>query len=59
MPAHTGSLARRMMLIAAGWITILLLGGGLALDQTLTGLITHSFDDQMNYQLTAMMGSAA
>ena len=47
-----------MMLIAAGWITILLLGGGLALDQTLTGLITHSFDDQMNYQLTAMMGSA-
>jgi hypothetical protein len=26
---HTGSLARRMMLIAFAWITVLLLGGGL------------------------------
>ena len=47
-----------MMLIAAGWITVLLLGGGLALDSTLTALITHSFDDQMGYMLTAMVGSA-
>ncbi|MBU6268057.1 MAG: HAMP domain-containing histidine kinase [Sphingomonadales bacterium] len=47
-----------MMLIAAGWITLLLLGGGLALDQTLSGLITRSFDDQMGYMLTAMIGSA-
>jgi hypothetical protein len=30
-PQHTGSLSRRMMLIAAGWITILLLGGGIVL----------------------------
>ena len=47
-----------MILIAAGWITLLLLGGGIALDRTLTGLVTHSFDDQMGYMLTAMVGSA-
>ncbi len=55
---HTGSLSRRMMLIAAGWISILLLVGGLALDRTLTGLVTRNFDDQMGYMLTAMVGSA-
>ena len=55
---HTGSLARRMMLIAAGWISILLLLGGLGLDRTLTGLITRNFDDQLGYMLTAMVGSA-
>ena len=47
-----------MMLIAAGWITILLLGGGLTLDRTLAGLITRNFDDQLGYMLTAMIGSA-
>ena len=55
---HTGSLSRRMMVIAAGWISVLLLGGGLALDRTLTGLVTRNFDDQMSYMLTAMVGSA-
>jgi signal transduction histidine kinase len=55
---HTGSLSRRMMLIAAGWITILLLVGGLALDRTLTGLVTRQFDDQLAYVLTAMIGAA-
>lgn len=55
---HTGSLSRRMMLIAAGWIAVLLLGGGLALDQTLAGLVTRNFDDQLGYMLTAMVGSA-
>jgi hypothetical protein len=44
---HTGSLSRRMMLIAAGWISVLLLGGGLALDQTLTGQVTRNFDAQL------------
>jgi signal transduction histidine kinase len=53
---HTGSLSRRMMLIAAGWITILLLGGGIALDRTLTGLLERQFDEQLNYTLTAMIG---
>lgn len=55
---HTGSLARRMMLIAAGWISILLLVGGLALDRTLTSLVTHNFDEQLGYMLTGMIGSA-
>lgn len=47
-----------MLLIAAGWITVLLLGGGLALDQTLTGLVTRNFDEQLGYMLTAMVASA-
>ena len=56
-PPHTGSLSRRMMLIAAGWITVLLLGGGVALDRTLSALITRQFDEQLNYTLTAMIAS--
>ena len=55
---HTGSLSRRMMLIAAGWISILLLLGGVALDRTLAGLIEKNFDDQLEYMLTAMIGAA-
>ncbi|HEX5645132.1 MAG TPA: histidine kinase, partial [Erythrobacter sp.] len=47
-----------MMLIAAAWISFLLLAGGLALDRTLTGLITSNFDEQLGYMLTAMIGSA-
>ena len=47
LKAHTGSLSRRMMLIAAGWITILLLVGGIALDRTLANLITRNFDEQL------------
>ncbi|CAM3988093.1 histidine kinase [Novosphingobium lubricantis] len=47
-----------MLLIAAGWISVLLLGGGLALDQTLTGLVTRNFDEQLEYMLTAMVASA-
>src|SRR5690349_14485794 len=54
----TGSLARRMMLIAAGWISILLLGGGVLLDRTLTSQVTRSFDEQLGYMLTGMIGSA-
>jgi len=57
-PPHTGSLARRMMLIAAGWISILLLLGGVALDRTLTALVESQFDEQINYMLTAMIASA-
>ncbi|WP_292971738.1 HAMP domain-containing sensor histidine kinase [Novosphingobium sp.] len=57
-PLHTGSLSRRMMLIAAGWISVLLLGGGIALDQTLTGLVTRNFDAQLSYMLNGMIASA-
>lgn len=56
-PVNTGSLARRMMLIAAGWISFLLLAGGLALDHTVTGIVTRNFDDQLGYMLTGMIGS--
>jgi signal transduction histidine kinase len=55
---HTGSLSRRMMFIAAGWISILLLVGGLALNRTLTNLLTRQFNEQLDYVLTAMIGSA-
>ncbi len=55
---HTGSLARRMMLIATGWIAVLLLGGGIALDQTLTGVVTRNFDAQLSSMLNGMIGSA-
>ncbi len=56
--AHTGSLSRRMMLIALAWISILLLAGGVALDRTLNSYVTRSFDEQLEYILTAMVASA-
>ncbi len=52
------SLASRMMAIAAGWVALLLLGGGFALDRTITRLIESNFDDQLAFILTAMIGSA-
>jgi signal transduction histidine kinase len=55
---QTGSLARRMMLTAAVWISILLIVGGVALERTLTSLITRAFDEQLGYMMTAMIGSA-
>ena len=55
---HTGSLATRIMAIAAAWITVLLFVGGFGLDRTLTTLITRQFDDQLGYMLTGMVGSA-
>lgn len=47
-----------MLLIAFAWITLLLLGGGIALDRTLTGLVTRNFDDQLTYMQTAMVAAA-
>ena len=52
------SLARRMGLIAAGWIFVLLLGGGIALERTLTTQVEANFDEQLDYILTAMIASA-
>ena len=54
----TGSLSRRMIIIAAGWILLLLTGGGFALDRVLTSAVTRSFDDQLEYVLTALIASA-
>jgi signal transduction histidine kinase len=53
-----GSLARRMALIAAGWIFILLLVGGIALERTLSSQVESNLDDRLNYMLTAMIASA-
>src|SRR5690606_30350598 len=57
-PRHTGSLSRRMIVIAAGWIFILLLVGGLALDRTLTSQVRSQYDERLEYILTAMIASA-
>ncbi|WP_397606341.1 sensor histidine kinase [Sphingorhabdus sp.] len=54
----TGSLTRRMILTAAAWITILLIGGGAALDRVLTNSVEQNFDTQIEYVLTAMIASA-
>ena len=54
----TGSLARRMIAIAALWISVLLIGGGFALDRVLTGAITRNFDSGLEYVLIAMIRSA-
>ncbi|AOL94481.1 Sensor histidine kinase [Porphyrobacter sp. LM 6] len=47
-----------MVLIAAGWIFVLLLGGGIALERTFTRQVEANFDDQLDYILTAMIASA-
>ncbi|CAN5385783.1 sensor histidine kinase [soil metagenome] len=54
----TGSLSRRMIGVAAAWILILLIGGGIGLDRILANAITQNFDDQLDYVLTAMVASA-
>ncbi len=54
---HTGSLRRRLIVIAAGWILVLLLAGGFALDRALTNLVEDNFDEQLEYMLTAMVAS--
>jgi len=54
----TGSLGRRMIGMAALWIGILLLGGGIALDRVLVGAVSSNFDNQLGYVLTAMIASA-
>ena len=57
-PHTTGSLSRRMIGIAAGWILLLLMGGGFALDRVLVTAITLNFDDQLEYVLTSLITSA-
>lgn len=54
----TGSLARRMIAIAALWISVLLIGGGFALDRVLTSAITRNFDSNLEYVLIAMIRSS-
>ncbi|HEV7233062.1 MAG TPA: ATP-binding protein, partial [Sphingorhabdus sp.] len=47
-----------MILTAAVWITVLLIGGGAALDRVLTSSVEQNFDNQLEYVLTAMIASA-
>src|SRR5690242_15400560 len=54
----TGSLSRRMILVAAAWIMVLLTGGGYMLDRVLTSAVTRNFDDQLSYVLRALILSA-
>ena len=55
---RSGSLTRRMIGIAALWIGLLLGVGGYTLDRVLTSAITSNFDAQLDYVLTAMIGTA-
>src|SRR3546814_4885013 len=47
-----------MIAIAAIWISLLLVGGGFALDRVLTGAITRNFDAGLEYVLIAMIRSS-
>ena len=53
-----GSLTRRMIVVAALWITLLLLSGGFALDRVQTASIVRNFDDQLEYVLNAMIAAS-
>ena len=47
-----------MIGIAALWIMVLLIGGGIALDRVLSNSVKQRFDNQLEYVLTAMIASA-
>lgn len=57
-PRASGSLSRRMILIAFAWISALLVGGGFALDRVLVGAVTANADDQLQYVLRSLLASA-
>ena len=56
---NTGSLTRRMIGVSALWIALLLGVGGYTLDRFLVSAITDNFDNQLDYQLTNALISAA
>ena len=56
--ARTGSLTRRMIVIAALWIAALLLLGGLGLDRVLSRSIVDNFDNQLALILKGMLNSS-
>jgi signal transduction histidine kinase len=53
-----GSLIRRMIVVSAVWIVVLLGVGGYALDRVLISAITRNFDAQLDYVLTALIATA-
>lgn len=54
----TGSLTRRMIVVAAVWISILLFAGGFALDRVLTNSLVRNFDEQLELVLRSMIGAS-
>ena len=56
--ATIGSLTRRMIVVAALWITLLLLAGGFALERVQTASVVRNFDDQLEYVLNAMIAAS-
>src|SRR5688572_12542569 len=49
---------RRLIGVAAIWITVLLLGGGYALARVLTSSLIENFDKQLEYVLNAMIAAS-
>ncbi|NJC05807.1 signal transduction histidine kinase [Sphingomonas kaistensis] len=54
----TGSLTRRMIVIAAIWISILLAVGGFALNRLLTESLVRNFDESLELVLRSMIGTS-
>ena len=52
---RSGSLNRRMIVVAALWISALLLIGGVALDRVLTRSIEDQFNNQLQFLLNSMI----
>ena len=57
-PRRLTSLTRRLIGVAAIWITVLLLGGGYALDRVLTSSLVENFDKQLEYVMNAMIAAS-
>ena len=53
-----GSLTRRMIVVSAIWISVLLLIGGFALDRVLSRQIVENFDAQLERVLKSMIGAS-
>jgi signal transduction histidine kinase len=57
-PWRAGSLTRRMIVVAALWIALLLFAGGFALDKVLARTITRSFDEQLLLELNSLIAAS-
>lgn len=55
---RSGSLSRRLIIVATAWIIPLLLFGGWALDETITKSLQRNFDSQLKQYLDSMIGAA-
>ena len=56
-PGVPGSLSQRIVALAAFWIAILLVVGGVALDRVVTGTIIRNFDERLAEALPAMIAA--